>query len=150
MRVMFVANGVMSFNELWRKSIYNVKQRVTQSNNIIVNHVYTFTRYTSKIWKNSDCILCKYVIVMGICLGKFKLCPFLSRPRTEVICACRNLRFFLRGDECHTYAGRNISYAPNPNLFCCGCRCVRKVVEIACLRLKGVLYRISPPRGASI
>ena len=54
---MFVANGVMSFNELWRKSLYNFKQRVTKSNNFIVNHVYNFTRATSKIWKNSDHIL---------------------------------------------------------------------------------------------
>ena len=56
-RGMFVANGVMSFNELWRKSLYNFKQRVTKSNNFIVNHVYNFTRATSKIWKNSDNIL---------------------------------------------------------------------------------------------
>ena len=62
---MFVANGVMSFNELWRKSLYNFKQRVTKSNNFIVNHVYNFTRATSKIWKNSDhCTFCKYVIVI--------------------------------------------------------------------------------------
>ena len=54
---MFVANGVMSFNELWRKSVYNFKQRVTKSNTFIVNHVYNFTRTTSKIWKNSDHIL---------------------------------------------------------------------------------------------
>ena len=66
---------------------------------------------------------------MGICLEKFKLCLF-SVP---FFCG-----FFMSGDECHTDAGHNISYiyAPNPNLFCCGCRCVRKVVEIACLRLK--------------
>ena len=31
---MFVANDVMSFNEIWRKSLYNFRQRVTQSNNI--------------------------------------------------------------------------------------------------------------------
>ena len=49
--------GVMSFNELWRKSLYNFKQRVTKGNNFIVNHVYNFTRATSKIWKNSDHIL---------------------------------------------------------------------------------------------
>ena len=49
---MFVANNVMSFNEIWRKSLYNFKQRVTKSNNIIVNHVYNFTRATSTIWKN--------------------------------------------------------------------------------------------------
>ena len=36
---MFVANNVMGFIETWRKSLYNCKQRVTQSNNIIVNQV---------------------------------------------------------------------------------------------------------------
>ena len=51
---MFVANNVMSFNEILRKSLYNFKQRVTKSNNIIVNHVYNFTRATSTIWKNFD------------------------------------------------------------------------------------------------
>ena len=43
---MFVANDVMSFNEIWRNTLYNFKQRVTKSNNIIVNHVYHFTRAT--------------------------------------------------------------------------------------------------------
>ena len=52
---MFVANNVVSFNEIWRKGLYNF--RFTKSNNIIVNHVYHFTRAPSKIWKNSDCIL---------------------------------------------------------------------------------------------
>ena len=46
---MFVANNVMSFNEIWRKSFYNFKQRVTKSNN--------FTRATSTIWNNLDRIL---------------------------------------------------------------------------------------------
>ena len=56
---MFVANDVMSFKEIWRKSLYNFRQRVTQSNNIrpIVKHVFHFTRATSKIWKNCDRIL---------------------------------------------------------------------------------------------
>ena len=60
-RVVFVASNVMSFNKIWRKSLYNFKQRVsdgvTKSNNIIVNHVYNFTRATSTIWKNFDRIL---------------------------------------------------------------------------------------------
>ena len=51
--VVFVANNVMSFNEIWRKGLYNLK-RVIKSNNIIVNHVYHFTRATTKIWKNFD------------------------------------------------------------------------------------------------
>ena len=39
---MFVSNNVISFNEIWRKSVYNFK-RVTKSNNIAVKHVYNFT-----------------------------------------------------------------------------------------------------------
>ena len=54
---MFVSNNVMSFNEIWRKSLYNFKQRVTKSNNIVVKPVYNFTRVTSKIWKNFDRVL---------------------------------------------------------------------------------------------
>ena len=54
---MFVANDVRSFNEIWRKSLYNFRQRVTKSNNSIVNHVFHFTRATSTIWKNCDHIL---------------------------------------------------------------------------------------------
>ena len=38
-------------------SLYNFKQRITKSNNYIVNHVYHFTRATSKICQNSDRIL---------------------------------------------------------------------------------------------
>ena len=74
---MFVANGVMSFNEIWRKSLYNFRQRVTKSNNIIVNHVFHFTRATSTIWKNCDRILCKYVIVMCTCIGQIHLLAIL-------------------------------------------------------------------------
>ena len=54
---MFVANDVRSFNEIWRKSLYTFRQRVTKSNNSIVNHVFHFTRSTSTIWKNCDHIL---------------------------------------------------------------------------------------------
>ena len=54
---MFVANDVMSFNEIWRKSLYTFRQRATQSDNIIVKHVFHCTRTTSKIWKNCDRIL---------------------------------------------------------------------------------------------
>ena len=54
---MFVANDVMTYNEIWRKSLYNFRQRVTQSNTIIVKHVFHYTRATSKIGKNCDRIL---------------------------------------------------------------------------------------------
>ena len=70
------------------------------------------------------------------CLEKFKLCIFLSRPRSEEICACWKLRFFAK---C-----RWMSYLCRPQHFICtpsklfwyGCRCVRKVMKIACLRIK--------------
>ena len=61
---MCVADGARSFNETWPKRLYTFRQRVTKSNNIIVNHVFHFTRATSTIWKNCDRILYKYVIVM--------------------------------------------------------------------------------------
>ena len=48
---MFVANNVMSFNEIWRKRLYNFKQRVTKSNNIVVNHVGPIPFYQSHIKK---------------------------------------------------------------------------------------------------
>ena len=54
---MFVANDVMSFYEIWRKSLYNFRQRVTQSNDNIVKNVFHFTRATSNICKNCDRIL---------------------------------------------------------------------------------------------
>ena len=37
--------------------MYNVKLRVTKGNNLVVNHVYNFTRVGSKIWKNFDFVL---------------------------------------------------------------------------------------------
>ena len=44
---MFVANDVMSSNEIWRKSLSNFRQRVTQSNNILVKHVFHLPEPTS-------------------------------------------------------------------------------------------------------
>ena len=55
---MSVANNGMRFNEIWRKSLYNlnnVLQEVTII--IIVNHVYHFASVTSTIWKNLDRII---------------------------------------------------------------------------------------------
>ena len=77
---MFVANGVMSFNELWRKSLYNFKQRVTKSNNFIVNHVYNFTRATSKIWKNwkYDTVICRSYTPRPTC---YYVLVFFFTPR---------------------------------------------------------------------
>ena len=40
---MFVANNVMSFNEIWRKSLYNFKQRVTKSNNVLFYYYFYTT-----------------------------------------------------------------------------------------------------------
>ena len=39
---MFVSNNVMSFNEMLQKSMHNFKQRVTKSNNIVVNRAFHF------------------------------------------------------------------------------------------------------------
>ena len=61
----FVANNVMSFNEIWRKSLYNFKQCVKKVT-ILLLTTYNFTRATSTIWKNFDRILCKYVIVVWV------------------------------------------------------------------------------------
>ena len=70
---MFVANDARSFNEIWRKSLYNFRQRVTKSNNSIVNHVFHFTRATSTIWKNCDNIL--YIVYCNVytCIGHIHL-----------------------------------------------------------------------------
>ena len=80
----FVANDVMSFNEIWRKSLYNFRQSVTQSNNI-----FHFTRATSKIWKNCDRILCKYVIVMCTCIGHIHLLAIMC---FLIFCLHHNVR----------------------------------------------------------
>ena len=65
---MCVANDVRSFNEIWRTSLYNFRQRVTQSNNSIVNHVFHFTRATSTIWKNCDHIYIYIIQIMSVCV----------------------------------------------------------------------------------
>ena len=62
---MFVANDVMSFYEIWRKSLYNFRQRVTQSNNIIPDPPLRSGR-TVMVW-------CKYVIIMCTCIGHIHL-----------------------------------------------------------------------------
>ena len=76
---MFVANGVMSFNELWRKSLYNFKQRVTKSNNFIVNHVYNIIlpepHHKSGRTLIIYCTFCKYVIV--ICRSYTSTCYYV-------------------------------------------------------------------------
>ena len=92
---MFVANDV-SFNEIWRKSLYNFRQRVTQSNNIIVKHVFHFTRATSKIWNNCDRILCKYVIIMCMCIGHIHL--------LAIICSF----FYITMSECMIFYGPTV------------------------------------------
>ena len=67
---MFVANNVMSFNEIWRKSLYNFKQRVTKKClTLLLLTTYTIlpeppqqSRRTLIVY----CILCKYVIVVWV------------------------------------------------------------------------------------
>ena len=51
-----VRKNAMSFNEVW-KNVYNLKQRVAKSNNLVANNMYNFTRISSKVWKNYDRIL---------------------------------------------------------------------------------------------
>ena len=46
------------------ESLYNFKQRVTKSNNIIVNHILPEPPQKSGRTLIVYCILCKYVIVM--------------------------------------------------------------------------------------
>ena len=53
---MFVANNVMSFNEIWRKSLYNFKQFL-QKVTILLISTNTILPVTSKIWKNFDSVL---------------------------------------------------------------------------------------------
>ena len=65
---MFVANDVMSFNEIWRKSLYNFRQRVTQSNNIRMYFTLPEPPLRSGRTVIVYCILCKYVIVMCTCI----------------------------------------------------------------------------------
>ena len=83
---MFVANDVMSSNEIWRKSVYNFRQRVTQSYNIIVKHVFHFTRATSKIWKNCDRTLCQYVIELYTCIGHIHLLAIMCLKKNTPQC----------------------------------------------------------------
>ena len=51
---MFVRNNVMRFNEIRRVNKSYFKQRVTKSNNLVVNHVYNLNKVISKIGKNYD------------------------------------------------------------------------------------------------
>ena len=51
---------------------------------------------------------------MFICLDKFKLCLF-SVPTSYRSNLCMSkTAFFRSADKCHTLAGHNIPYAPNP------------------------------------
>ena len=88
----FVANGVMSFNELWRKSLYNFKQRVTKSNNFIVNHVYNFTRATSKIWKNSVNMILQFVGPIHLGLRAFMYLYFFLHHDVRMYDLCMGLQ----------------------------------------------------------
>ena len=66
---MFVANNVMRFNEIWRKSLYNFKQHVTLT--IILLLLTTYTILPEPPQQSGRtlivyCILCKYVIVVWV------------------------------------------------------------------------------------
>ena len=54
---MFVSNGIPSFNELWRKSIYGFSQRVDNSLNKVVNTVSNSTFLSSQLRKHWRSVL---------------------------------------------------------------------------------------------
>ena len=54
---MFVFNGVPSFNELWQKSIYGIKQRVDNSLNKVVNRVANTSLLSYKLRKHWRTVL---------------------------------------------------------------------------------------------
>ena len=54
---MFVFNGITSFNELWRKSIYGFSQRVDNSLNKVVNTVSNSTFLSSQLRKHWRSVL---------------------------------------------------------------------------------------------
>ena len=54
---MFVFNNVPSFKELWRKSIYGIKQRVDNSLNKVVNTVANTTLLSSRLRKHWRTVL---------------------------------------------------------------------------------------------
>ena len=62
---MFVANGVMSFNELWQKSLYNFK-RVTKSKILLLTMFTILPEPHQKSGRTLIiyCTFCKYVIVI--------------------------------------------------------------------------------------
>ena len=54
---LFVSNGIPSFNELWRKSIYGFRQRVDNSLNKVVNTVSNSTFLSSQLRKHWRSVL---------------------------------------------------------------------------------------------
>ena len=56
-RGMFASNGIPSFNELWRKSIYCFRQRVDNSLNKVVNTVSNSTFLSSQLRKHWRSVL---------------------------------------------------------------------------------------------
>ena len=57
---MFVSNGILSFNELWRKSSYGFRQRVDNSLNKVVNTVSNSTLLSSQLRKHWRSVLYVY------------------------------------------------------------------------------------------
>ena len=86
---MFVSSNVMSFNEIWRKSMYNFK-RVTKSNKMLLLlkklTMYTILPVTKKIWKNFDRVL---YIVLCIYLLLHRISLFFNFFTTR----CANVRY---------------------------------------------------------
>ena len=65
---MFVANNVMSFNEIWQKSLYNFKQLVKKVTILLLTMYTILPEPPQKSGRTLIVygILCKYVIVICV------------------------------------------------------------------------------------
>ena len=73
---MFVVNDVLSFNELWRKSIYSFRQPVENSHNKVINTIASTSLLSSQLENHlAMCIIYftgyhEELIIIFICLHK--------------------------------------------------------------------------------
>ena len=80
-RYMFVSNNVMSFNDIWRKRLYNFKQRVTKVT-ILLLSTYTNLPVTSTFWKNFVHVLSRpkcFIQIGVLVILKLRDCFRLSK-----------------------------------------------------------------------
>ena len=54
---MFASHCIPSFNELWRKGIFNFKKRLSSSTNSLVHKVLSFVMFKSSLWTHWYSIL---------------------------------------------------------------------------------------------